>query len=237
MSERGKKLSALSVRKYVVRMPAEPSADLDESENVWIWAHPATGTFTDAAIVTDLLAFYNAGTTPVASILSPVLDRSANVCSVTGYEIGANLNGSPAGAPVFFQTFTLGASGGSASAALQLAVVAEYSSDMTGVVEFGTHARPRARRRGRHFFGPITNTHFINTGSPSFNPAWDTVVTGSIHDASVALLASTNFGPGWSVWSRVDAATHVVLRGKIDSTIRTRRKRVIPTAIPFTTWP
>jgi hypothetical protein len=86
-----------------------------------------------------------------------VVDRSASSAMIKAYDISGHLNGTPHGPPVATQSFTPTAAitGGTdppEGVAIVITLQAPYGSDD----EFLGGTRPRARDRGRIYFGPIT---------------------------------------------------------------------------------
>lgn len=208
---------------FVVKMPSV-TGDVDESENRWSWQSPLVDSVATSDVAADILAFYGF----IDAFFSPVLSRGTGACSIEAYDVSGHLNGSPAGPPVYMASWTLGPSEVTAGYPNQLAMVCDHHADLSGVAEFGPHTRPRARRRGRHYLGPMAADTLTFATSGDFAVTWAAAKRTAVKTAYEHALASTHLGPGWSVWSRVDAAMYPIIGGWIDEVPRTRRTRVIP---------
>lgn len=123
-------------------------------------------TTSSTALVSDvsqLLTFVGASfsllptgsTHPAAYYIGPVIPSTANNNLLQAYDLTGHLDGSPHGSPIAIGNFTL--SGTRSAASLPegvcsvITLQAAYGTD----VEFAPGARPRARDRGRIYFGPI----------------------------------------------------------------------------------
>lgn len=108
----------------------------------------------------------------------------------------------------------------------EVAVVLSFHGDLTGaLVEVG-NTRPRARRHGRVFLGPL-NKNAVEEGLLSVvRPA--VAFRTAVIDAAEVLAESA--GPVWSVWSRTDGVIREVRGGWVDDAFDTQRRRgVAPT--------
>lgn len=201
------------------------AGDVDEQENTWVFNHGIGDV--DPALITPLLnTFY---VTNLGNFFGRELSGSA-AGTYSYYDITAFLNGSPHGAP--FHMDSAGPLNPSSDDALpgQIAIVADFHADLSGISEFGPHTRPRARRRGRHYHGPVKLTSLqwdATTRIPFFSGAF----VGELQSAYSALLAGVPTGYEWCVWSRKDAAVYPIVGGWVDTTPHRARHREEPTNV------
>lgn len=143
---------------------------------------------------------------PMGGYLSPDLSRATNAVRLDYTDVTAHLDGSPAGTPFRTDFLTLVASVGGFPLPPQLSAVLAYRRDYGSDLEHGgivtektpesaqddgapaTHtgaSRPRARDRGRMYFGPLCSltagpgggalaSTFTADAGPSFNTLFDT---------------------------------------------------------------
>lgn len=210
-------------RLFVVKLKSLTS-EVDDVTQRWAWNGDSAN---DGTARGELLSLYTGtfDTDVMGDFLSPAYDRAANHAEIETYDITGHLNGSPHGSPIDITTWTLTGSPSTKSAPAQLACVVDYHADLTGVVEFGSGTRPRARRRGRHYWGALGDTII---DSHAGNPWLVEILPGFVTflaDAYTALLATATFGTGWGVWSRKDAAVNHVVSGWVDHTVHVQRRR------------
>lgn len=215
------------------------NANIDPPTHAFDWQGDDAGS-TVAQLINDVVNFWIL--TPTGKVASPsahlhpAVDRSTAQASVTVYDVTAHLDGSSHGAPIGLGVFTASAVSNINPVPPQIHAVGEYNASLAGVSEFGPHTRPRARRRGRLFLGPLNADAITNSSSTPYNSVVSAGTTGILLGAFEALLASTHFGPGWCVWSRVDAAMRPVIGGWIDSTPHVQRRTQDPSGVK-TLWP
>lgn len=198
-------LSADAVNNDFVFQTANLTTDIDTIENA-------------------LDAFYNDNDAPaifsIASRLSSRVSRLAGGLVYDFYDITTFLDGSPHGSP--FDTRSsqlLDASSATLSLPSEAAIVLSFHADLTGVPEEVGATRPRARRRGRVFIGPLNANATTDAG----------LVEDQIR---ISVNAAGNFlkdssGVDWRVWSRMDATTRAVVGGSVDNAFDTQRRRGI----------
>lgn len=208
------------------------SGDTDEFENRWTWkGDPATPV---ASITADLDGFYCGGVAGFAAGIGSWMGNELSRTTAlehTVYDITAFLDGSPHGAPIgIVAGGLLPTPESSDSLPGQIAAVVDYHADLTGIAEFGSHSRPRARRRGRHYFGPICFEAYTQQPTTEIG-VWKGTFVTELQTEHHNLLHSSTFGPGWVVWSRKDAAVHPVIGGWVDTTPHRARRREEPTGI------
>lgn len=181
------------------------------------------------AIEAALEDFYNADLAGpglgVHNYIGKVMSRAANACSFRHYDITAHGSGDAAGSPVRITSWTLGAeqAGGKdwpEQVALGLSFRGNYGTD----VEFGPgKTRPRSRRRGRVFLGPLNDLGYSQDATTGrVKPSNNMQLVWA--DAGRRLM---NADVGWSVWSRVDVITwEDVVAGWVDDRFDTQRSRL-----------
>lgn len=201
------------------------SGDVDEQENQWVFSSDvALPNWSDIGAL--LSAFYNMGGVGVfGDELSSVIHPSYAL-----YDISAHLNGSPHGAPFDMGNTSspLGVDGSSLPG--QIALVVDYHADLTGISEFGPSSRPRARRRGRHYHGPMPISA-LDEDSTTNIPFWKAAQVAAFVGAYHTLLAGVPAGIEWDVWSRKDAAVYPIIGGWVDTTPHRARHREEPTNV------
>lgn len=184
----------------------------------------------------SIQAFFK--TTPTGStfalqaILSQSLSSVGTLSSTTIYDLTGHLDGSAHGAPIASFLWGLTAVGTATVLPDQVAAVLSVHSAFGGDVEFAPHARPRGRDRGRVYLGPLDSSVVVQD-SVTKEPRLDTPVTGVIANAAKALLTAQ---PGWSVWSRKDAALKPITGGWVDNRPDVQRRRAAAASSRLT-WP
>lgn len=186
-------------------------------------------------LLTAVEAFYNTtasgATIQIANHMSETLDRGTGHAAINVYDITSHLDGSPAGAPVAATTWTLGAAAtGQTSYPEGVAATLSFRADYGTDVEFGSHARPRARDRNRVYIGPLNSNAFGSDGVTQrclLNASFE-------NDCRRALVALSNTidisGLDWNlrVWSRVNAAVKIPTECWMDNRPDYQRRRSDP---------
>jgi len=231
-----------------------PSTDVNTDNVSMDFVAEATGSdasldFTDTPNpLTALTAFFNtnSGSHPLAYYINSIISRASNACSITWTDITAHLDGSPAGTPYRTDTFTLGTSAGTQGMPAQLAACVAlrraYGSDLERgasaslpsderAIDEGapsTHTgitRPRARDRGRIYFGPL-NLNPLNSSTPG---TWDNTFKTDIVNACQALYSTFNGGThnqfNFVLWSRRNASVGDVAFVYLNEGVATQRRR------------
>lgn len=105
----------------------------------------------------------------------------------------------------------------------EVAAVLSFHADLTGAAEESGATRPRARRRGRVFIGPLTGGAIVQSAPPYTLDASFTLV---LREAAVKLMDDAEAaGVPWCVWSREDATLRPVVGGWTDNAPDTQRRR------------
>jgi hypothetical protein len=179
------------------------------------------------AVETRIKNFFtvlNAGqTNALAYYLSPTLSRSANQVTLRHYNLDGHESGTAHGSPV---RTTVDAYNVAAAASVQppseVAVCLSYATAYTLDPEFAPGARPRARDRGRLFFGPVSSAALTQDGTTKRVFVSATMRTDMVAAAKV-LQSATD--PLWSVWSRRNAVLFSVTNVWVDDAFDTQRRR------------
>lgn len=219
---------------YFEATGSNPNLDFSTAETPQLWLEQF---FTATAGVTH----------PMGAYISQDISRAANACTIDWTDVTAHLDGSPAGTAFRTDAFTLPACVGGFPLPPQVAAVVAYRRAYGSDLEHGatsslpsseaaidqgapaTHTgttRPRARDRGRFFFGPLA--------SPCCDPAGGGALVGVSFkndlQASLALLYPTaNSGAAnqFNVvqWSRRAASVADVNYYYVDESFGTVRRR------------
>lgn len=249
------------ITKAVAVLAAVSGLAADEVENTFWFTHPDTEALAHVtAIATAITQFYtNSGATShsVAEYISPVMSRALGAAIVKCYT-GPDING-VTGSPVLNLPFTLNAADSPfPQLPREVALAMSFHGDLSPVPEEGAvaaipssesaidqgapathsgHTRPRARRRGRIFLGPLaTSALRVTSGTAEQRPhqtVIDTLATaaGQLHTGTMVTA-----GEVWIVGSRRDNIGYPVTGGWVDDEFDTQRRRQIkPTARTVTT--
>lgn len=138
------------------------------------------------------------------------------------YKIQAGPLGSPIASIPWLGPPTVGAALGT-NLPNEVAGVLSFFSEWEGSLEESGTTRPRARRRGRVYIGPLV-TGALN---PTGNPKLENNFTLTLRQAGVALMDAIDpgGGSGWGVWSRADQVVRKVIGGFTNDAPDTQRRR------------
>lgn len=170
----------------------------------------------------DVDLFYNhvgTGTFKVSKFIGQAVDRAAT------HELAAYTIAVPMGSPRLTAPWLGPAAPATVDHNLptEVAGVVSFYADLTGVLEESGATRPRARRRGRLYVGPLTtDAVIISDDNPLLNPSFTQIMRESI-DAMAAAALAHDFD--FSVWSRADATLRTVIAGWTDNAPDTQRRR------------
>jgi hypothetical protein len=109
---------------------------------------------------------------------------------------------------------------------LEVAACLSFHGTLTGVMEEELDGdRPRARRRGRIYVGPLTTDAVdVTQFQPKLTAAFTAALRSNATNLADALQAATQPAE-WSVWSRRDVVLHEVVGGWTDNAPDTQRRR------------
>jgi hypothetical protein len=132
-------------------------------------------------ISTSLTTTPSGGSNTPSQWLAPTLSRAANAVLVDVYDVTAHLNGSPAGSPVLVTNQQIATTTSSIACAEQVAAVITLQAPYGADVEFLPGSRPRARDRGRIYYGPLAGSG-LSQESVTNRTYVSTVVRTDLHD-------------------------------------------------------
>jgi hypothetical protein len=166
---------------------------------------------------------------PVGYYLSFTIPRAGSPHEILYYDITGKLDGTAAGGPIATVNFSITAqppSTGVLALPDQIAVVVGYQGDMTGIPEFQGNTRPRSRRRGRVYVGPLVSAALANSATEAVVPAQmqtDLAVnTHALWNWSGQTAANN---PQLVVWSRMDKAVYPCVQARVNNIHDVRRRR------------
>lgn len=204
----------------------------DDNVNRFVIGLPSES---DPAVVaaTACADIYTHWLSNVATFLAPVFDRGTNKQEMKAYSLpGTALAGTtPLGSPVYSTTWTMPAPGSATGLPPEVACVVSFHGDLTGVpVESGT-TRPASRRHGRVYLGPLNLTMATTDGTTGET----TMPVGNITTiAAAAHSLMTDTTQLWYVWSKRNAALHLVSGGWVDNGFDTQRRRGVAASVRHT---
>lgn len=211
--------------KAQVVLPHTSGLPEDITVNTFHFRDPA-GAFPFAAITGLLDGFYNddlGGQPSIAARLSSRLSRANGACEVKYYPDAG-------GSPVRIDTFTLAAFGWVAEGDLpdEVAVCLSYRANYGSAQEVVPNPpagpegdlRPRARRRGRIFIGPLRIT------GPENGWVGENTLNAVVNAGNVLRIDSNAVDAPWSVKSETDGGIHrPVVEVWADNAWDTQRRR------------
>lgn len=105
----------------------------------------------------------------------------------------------------------------------EVAAVLSFHADLTGIPEESGATRPRARRRGRIYLGPLVG-YAVSMEDPI--PMLNSNLRTCMQQAAVRLADDAETAGGyWSVWSRADSTVRPIVGGWTDNAPDTQRRR------------
>ena len=181
---------------------------------------PSVGELTDA--MNDVGDFYRLGATAtnrVGSYISNGVDRGATHL-LQAYQIVAGPLGSPA-----LELPWLGpvAAVSTNNLPTEVSGVLSFHGDLTGLPEEAAGTRPKSRRRGRIFVGPLI-LEATEFAEPS--PRLHSDFTSALRSNATALFDRLEAdGWDWCVWSRTASTLYPITGGWTDNACDTQRRR------------
>jgi len=169
--------------------------------------------------IRDFYTATHSGFGPLDFYMCSQLSRTTDACSVQMYD----LDDAEPRPPIQVLPFTLGAAGSSSTLPTEVALCLSYHGTFPPGV-------PRARRRGRIYFGPLQGGALANGSAGTF-PSPSANVLDALEAAATDLLAAIpaiNALAFWSVWSRVNNTPTEIVGGWIDNAFDTQRRRGRP---------
>ena len=177
--------------------------------------------------VTKFTTTQTGQTINAAGYIGVGMSRNTNSSLIRAYDISNHLDGTPHGAPVATQSFTLTSAGAvqplAEGVCLVITLQAAYGSD----VEFAPGARPRARDRGRIYFGPLNANAQTEEGTTNRcipTSAIKTDLTKWIQACNTLTAAGADtYSLG--VWSRKNAGVKTLVECSVDDRFDYQRRR------------
>lgn len=179
-------------------------------------------------IVATLTVTPPGATQPPANFIAPIIARGGGNLPWEVYDVSTVLSGGRMGSPVLVGAASMPGTPGSTATPQETAAVITMQAPYGTDVEFGPGTRPRARDRGRIYFGPLdgsalslestTNRCQITSGARTCLAGWMkslTVITSSPH------TVVWNLG----VWSRRNAGMKSLQEVWVDDNPDTQRRR------------
>lgn len=219
---------------FLVRPIMSAASGLPEDKLVNDWAFkwvgggdPVETNFVDLCAAVG--GFYRNGAgapDQVGNYIGSAVNRSATH-EIQVYEISVGAMGSP----VYSEDWLGPVSPGTTvNLPTECAAVLSFHADLSGIAEESGVSRPRARRRGRVYIGPLTTGALQNGGNTGAgaNPAprLATAFLDAMRTQAVAMAAAAELdGWRWSVWSRSDVTLRDVVAGWTDDAPDTQRRR------------
>jgi hypothetical protein len=222
-------------------------ANGDTAVNTFAFRMDVPFTQTVAVDIANAIAdFYNGsdpgnGVNAVSSYMSSTLDRSSGASRLRFYDITGLLQavvpaGSPAGtkprppahgSPVYEDAFTLGAAGAAASLPSQIAcaITLRGRDALQEPVEGPGDTRPRARRSGRLFIGPLSTGASDQAANPRPTAAFRNNLTIACERLQDNLVDGDYV---WSIWSRAAGSLSGIERVEVDDSFDVIRSRKNP---------
>jgi hypothetical protein len=199
-------------------------------------------------ISASIVSFFNtvnagAGAS-VASRMSGVLSRAANVAQVRHYNLTGFLDGAPHGSPVRTTLFTLGAKTTAENLPSEVAIRQSLlASGWESVPEEApnpapppANIRPRARYRGGFYLGPVTT--LTESVGPTTEPRVEPAFVSLLDEAWFRFMDER--GGDFAVWSRADEVLRLIAPGgliRVDNAYDTIRRRGPKATTRTTVWP
>lgn len=214
----------------------------DASHNTFIFQNeasvPTEGEmdFCEAAVKGFYNNVHSPSTIPVAGFFAQCVSRVSNAHTMTFYGFEPGINDA-LGAPNKIINWTLQPiNGNPVPYPPEVAVVLSLHANNSGFPEHAPGgARPKSRRRGRLYIGPLANSVAGTIGATQeqeVGQPYRDVLGGA---AAALVAASMGASLPWSIWSRVNGSLSFVVGGFVDNAFDTLRSRGTD-ATARTTW-
>jgi hypothetical protein len=169
-----------------------------------------------------------------ANLLSGSISRVADACEVRVYDLTSVGNSGRVGSPIYARPWTLGArtaSGNDLPGEVAIVVTLEGEGRASAAVELANGQRPKQRRTGRTFWGPL---HSSAAGAVAGVMRPHAAAAGAFLEATRRIhnsWAAVGTGlEGMGVWSRSENFIHLLEAVSVDDAFDTMRSRgVSPT--------
>jgi hypothetical protein len=159
------------------------------------------------------------------------IDRTTNSGVVDAYDISNALaHGVPMGSPVLVGSWTPAAAGATDTGPEGVCAVVTLQAPYGTDEEFISNTRPRARDRGRIYFGPIGSMSYAPNGTDAhtqLTPAIMTDLTKAFQQLATTFVA-TSLAWGLVQWSRKNALVKSIHQIWMDDRPDYQRRRTDP---------
>lgn len=218
---------AITAGDYLIRPVLKASSGLPEDDCVNDWAikkragAPSPAELLIAmGIVGEFYRGVNLNLATVGTYISSAITRAATH-RIDAYKIQPQ--GTPIGSPVSSMAWLGPTTEGSpAGLPREVCGVLSFHGDQLSVQEELGNTRPRARRRGRVYIGPLTTQAITQAGAPVLEPTF----TSAMRTKAIAMQDALDIeGWDWCVWSRADDTLYPVVAGWTDNAPDTQRRR------------
>lgn len=218
----------MSIMRATVVLNKKSGVPKDAARNVWHFFSPTADLAAVNFIGSALAGFY----TNFQLSLSPAIAHTANAHRI---EVAEVIEGGPGeGDDVvssLIGTYLFGTTGVDTTATNvlpnEVACVLSFRGDIAGVPEENGLLRPRSRRRGRVYLGPL-KPNTVGVAPTTMEPRFTTAFRESVLDAYDALtssLASSDAALRHTVYSRADGENRIVAQVSVDSEPDVVRRR------------
>src|SRR4028119_400165 len=198
----------------------------DASVNVWHFSTIGTPVEADFAVIGNAVAEYYGAISPLiaVNVSTAALAHRVDLATVT---MGAAGAADDVVSPIqYVKQFTM-ASQVHNALPNEVAVCMSFAGDLSGLQEESGLTRPRARRRGRIYLGPI-GAGQLTAAAPANEPqialsCRETVLDA--YDNMTTVLAASSPNTRHVIYSRVGASTAIVTSVSVDNEFDTLRSR------------
>lgn len=216
------------IYKVIQTWPRRSGITADAVQFQWVFgSNGLASADTDAtSIQAKMDDFWNvetsSGSAP-SDWMAPSLSLAADAISFAFTDITDHLDGSDAGAPFAYRTITSSSTGGSFDYPEEICTVLSYHRDYATDVEFDDPIRPRARDRGRLYFGPL-KVAVADFDAVTLEVRIAEIVQDTFVYAAQDLMGADD-ATVWVQWSRANASVDAVTVASMDNAFDIQRRR------------
>lgn len=217
---------AYTIGDVLVRTVMQGVSGLPTDRYINDWAfqfdhEPSDGDLTNLfAAVSDFFRGGVDATDTVGRYIGEAVDRGITH-QIQAYSIVSG----PLGAPIFTSDWLGPVAAVGDNYPAEVAVTLSFHGDLVGLSEEVGTTRPRARRRGRVYIGPLT-IPALSSSAPE--PKVTDIFVGALHTRARAMQAVAAGYPAfasWCVWSRAAETLYPVVGGWTDDAPDSQRRR------------
>ena len=213
-----------------VEIPNINSLPEDSYHTTWVVRHADADAPDFASMRIWISSFFNGldggQLDAISEYMSGVCSRALNACTMSWYDINGHLDGSDHGSPVEVQTWTLGPGEGTNTLPAEVAAVVTLYGFNRNIspVESDTGTRPKSRKTGRIYVGPLSSLAMGIIGNQprlTNNFVNDLAIAAERTRAGLKTVSSH----AWGVWSRAGQDIEEVVGGHVDNAPDIQRRR------------